>query len=143
MATKKNNKGSEDANVKNVAKENKVEAQQVAEPKVKYYNPFKGVSKEERRKRFRELSDNVKETAKANGITDNVNNLLTKYYKDVCGAPFLRTLEEWNAQGKRVRKGSDPFILWGKAQTTEDRTFFPMKFVYDIHQVYSPATAQQ
>lgn len=115
--------------------------------KVAFRNPFKGVKKEDRRARFRELTASLKEQAKIAGITDSTNQLILAYYRQQCGARFLRTIEEWNQQGKRIRKGSEPFLLWGPQVTTgegdDQRTYFPMKFVYDIHQVYSPETAQQ
>lgn len=113
-----------------------------------FRNPFAGVKKEDRRERFRELTSSLKEQARIAGVVDSTNQLLLAYYRQQCGAAVLRTLEEWNQQGKRIRKGSEPFLLWGKQVTTgegdEARTYFPMKFVYDIHQVYSPVqTAQQ
>lgn len=108
----------------------------------KFYNPFQGVKKEERRARLRELMAGIKEQAKIAGITGSSNELLIAHYKNVCGAPFLRTIEEWNAQGKRIRKGSEPFLLWDKMVTVgegdDERSYFPLKFVYDVHQVYTP-----
>lgn len=126
---------------------------QTAAPKIKYINPFKGVAKEERRAKLRELTEKLKFQAQGEGILDGANRLLIRYYKEQCGAPVLRTFEEWKAQGKNIRSGSTPFLLWGaRTQSTADseeqariegrevRTFFPLRFVYDIHQVYTPGT---
>lgn len=108
----------------------------------KFYNPFQGVSKEDRRSRLRELMAGIKEQARIAGVTGTSNELLVAHYRNVCGAPFLRTIEEWNALGKRIRKGSEPFLLWDKMVTTgegdDQRSYFPLKFVYDVHQVYTP-----
>ncbi|MCQ2067551.1 MAG: hypothetical protein MJY68_00385 [Bacteroidaceae bacterium] len=119
---------------------------------VQFINPFKGVAKEERRTKLHDLTSKLRFQAQAEGITDTVNQLLLKYYKEQCGAPVLRTFEEWKQQGKNIRSGSAPFLLWGpRVQSNADseeqariegrevRTFFPLKFVYDIHQVYTPS----
>lgn len=129
------------------------ETNQAAKPaKVQFINPFKGVAKEERRSKLHDLTSKLRFQAQAEGITDTVNQLLLKYYKEQCGAPVLRTFEEWKQQGKNIRSGSAPFLLWGaRVQSNADseeqariegrevRTFFPLKFVYDIHQVYTPS----
>jgi len=147
---KKNNatKSQETKMAQQTTVENPSQAQPQSETKkVSFRNPFIGVAKEERRERFKELASNLKEQAKIAGIASSTNRLLLDYYKNVCGAPVLRTLEEWNAQGKRVKKGSEPFILWGAQQKVgegdDERTFFPMKFVFDIHQVVSVEMAHE
>ena len=113
---------------------------------VKFLNPFALTPKEERRKRLHELTGQLIEEAKATGDSSNRNQLLLRYYREQCGATVLRTLEAWAAQGKRIRKGAKAFLLWDKPQASSDggageagepNSFFPMKYVFDIRQVYS------
>jgi hypothetical protein len=162
MANKTNSESAKKSSKKTAkaaaAAQEETQVQTAQTAKVKYINPFKGVAKEERRSKLRELTAKLKFQAQAEGVTDTVNKLLLKYYKEQCGAPVLRSFEEWKDQGKNIRSGATPFLLWGpRVQSNKDseeqariegrevRTFFPLKFVYDIHQVYTPgftATAQ-
>lgn len=113
---------------------------------VKFLNPFALTPKEERRKRLHELTGQLIEEARATGDSSNRNQLLLRYYREQCGATVLRTLEAWAEQGKRIRKGAKAFLLWDKPQASGDgsvneagepNSFFPMKYVFDIRQVYS------
>jgi len=108
----------------------------------KFLNPFALTPKEERRKKLHELTDKLIEEAKGTGDSSNRNQLLLRYYREQCGATVLRTMEAWAEQGKRIRKGAKAFLLWDKPQASADGNgdtgnFFPMKFVFDIRQVYS------
>lgn len=158
MANKKNDKKANASKSENNAVVETPQVQQTvaAKQKVTFVCPFKGVDKAERRQKLRDLTNKLKEEAKAYGILDGANKLLIRYYKEQCGAPVLRTFDEWKAQGKNIRSGAAPFLLWDKMQPSnadskeqadaegrDQRTFFPMKFVYDIHQVYTPAFASQ
>lgn len=153
MATKTNSESAKKSskNTVKAASASQQNAQTAQQAKVQYINPFKGVAKEDRRSKLRELTAKLKFQAQAEGVTDTVNKLLLKYYKEQCGAPVLRSFEEWKQQGKNIRSGSTPFLLWApriqsnadseeqaRIEGREVRTFFPLKFVYDIHQVYTP-----
>lgn len=111
-------------------------------PATKFLNPFAETPKEERRKRLHDLTETLIEEAKGTGDSSNRNQLLLRYYREQCGATVLRTLEAWAEQGKRIRRGAKAFLLWDKPQASTDTNgdagnFFPMKFVFDIRQVYS------
>lgn len=109
-------------------------------PAVKFINPFATTPKEERRKRLHELTGKLIDEATATGDSSNRNQLLLRYYREQCGASVLRTLDAWAAQGKRIRKGAKAFLLWDKPVADDQgENFFPMKFVFDIRQVYSSA----
>lgn len=119
-----------------------------AKPKLVAY--FKGIEITERRKALRDLCNKLKEE---NPGETRVNKLLIDFYKKQCNAIMLMSIEDWNKQGKRVRKGSVPFLIWdkmrdstadteeaAKAEGRERRKFLPMKFVYDVRQVYAATT---
>lgn len=113
---------------------------EAAKKGVQFTNPFTLTPKEERRKRLHEITGKLVEEAKATGDCSNRNQLLLRYYKDQCGATVLRTMEAWAEQDKRVRKGAKAFLLWERPQASSEEeagNFFPMKFVFDIRQVYS------
>lgn len=117
-----------------------VPAAPVDKPAVKFFNPFALTTKDDRRKRLHELTGKLIDEAKATGDCSSRNQLLLRYYREQCGATVLRTLEAWEAQGKRIRKGAKAFLLWDKPVADDQgENFFPMKFVFDIRQVYSSA----
>ena len=88
------------------------ETNQAAKPaKVQFINPFKGVAKEERRSKLHDLTSKLRFQAQAEGVTDTVNQLLLKYYKEQCGAPVLRTFEEWKERGRSIGKGEKAIAI--------------------------------
>lgn len=82
----------------------------------------------------------------AQGEYSSINEALTHlYYKD--GHRELKTVKQWNAKGKRVKKGEKALLLWGKAKSIalqdgeeeSNKQFYPVSFVFSENQVQEEA----
>ncbi len=77
------------------------------------------------------------------GEFENINQGLVSLYA-LQGNTDLKTFEEWNNQGKKIKKGVTALPLWGKKQTKiiekdgkqVEISFFPMKSFFSSIQVY-------
>lgn len=90
------------------------------------------------RAELRLLSNNMK-PLKEIGQVDTINEALAAEYR-VQGFMNLRTMEQWNAMGYKIKKGSKPLCFWGKPLET-DPSFFPVVFRFDISQTEPKAKA--
>ena len=86
------------------------------------------------------------------GVISSINEGLTDIYLQE-GHEDLRTLKDWNKEGKRVKKGEKALLLWGKPRKIKDRAdaqaserataqdgekerqFFPLSYVFSSQQV--------
>lgn len=71
-----------------------------------------------------ELSKPMRELLKL-GEVNTINEALKKYVYEPQGHTDLKTLHEWNKEGKRIKKGSKALLLWssplkGKARQEEE-----------------------
>jgi hypothetical protein len=99
----------------------------------------------ERRKALRELSKIAKMriSADCDGMTVN-EVLVSEFYTDEANQEF-KTLHQWNAEGYKVLKGSQSFLVWGrpKAKQTAEPTnaeeeeddFYPLCYLFSNAQV--------
>ena len=91
------------------------------------------------------------EQAKKVGRIQTVNQGLKEAYAQE-GHVELKTLKQWNAEGKRVKKGESALMLWGKPQKinlsdqpnqkeqneeAKEWDFYPICFVFSNLQVQS------
>lgn len=102
---------------------------------------------QEKREILKGLSKPLQELVKLNKIESVNNGLIAIYRED--GHAELKTLKQWNKEGKRVKKGQKALCLWGRPKekeekeketdnsTTEneDLTFYPLCFVFSNQQV--------
>jgi hypothetical protein len=100
------------------------------------------ISIREKRAYLKELSKGFSRLKKE-GAIDSVNDGLRELYaKD--GHKILKTLRQWNEEGKRVKRGERALLLWAKpveAKIVESESeenenlFFPLCFVFSNLQV--------
>ena len=107
---------------------------------------------QEKREILKSLSKPLQLLVKSEAL-DSVTEGLKAIYKE-SGHSELKTINQWNKEGKRIRKGEHALCLWGKPKqkedsenthndTTENGTeendslnFFPICFVFSNLQVY-------
>jgi predicted ribonuclease toxin of YeeF-YezG toxin-antitoxin module len=106
-----------------------------------------------RREELRELSANLRPLVEK-GIFDSLNLAIVDNYKKSENAFHYKRVKEWNEEGKRIKKGSKGFPVWGRknrpkkeksgsqaqqlqqAQTeNEDLGFFPICYLFNEHQI--------
>lgn len=104
---------------------------------------------QEKREILKQLSKPLQVLAKSEAI-ENVNEGLKGIYRQE-GHITLKTLRQWNKEGKRVRKGERALCLWGKPKLREQKAdnstteqgkdeknplnFFPVCYVFSNQQV--------
>jgi hypothetical protein len=74
---------------------------------------------------------------KESGKIKTINEGLRKFYEQQ-GHAKLKTVQQWNAEGKQVKQGEKALLLWGKPQPSKQnpkQNFFPMHFVFSAKQV--------
>ncbi|MDR1981336.1 MAG: hypothetical protein LBQ39_06945 [Tannerellaceae bacterium] len=108
----------------------------------------KATSIQEKRAYLKEISKGLS-VLKKEGAIDSVNEGLKAIYAQQ-GHTELKTLKQWNREGKRVKRGETALLLWAKpkelkpaiqlqvgTETGEDEetTFFPICFVFSNLQI--------
>lgn len=98
---------------------------------------------DEKRSYLKELSKPIKMMVKE-GMFNSVNEGLKKMYHEE-GHETLKTLQQWNKKGMRVKKGETALLLWGSPKKIElandentevdEINFFPICFVFSQKQV--------
>lgn len=98
---------------------------------------------QEKRNYLKGLSKPIQALVKE-GAFDTVNEGLKEIYADD-GHTELKTLRQWNKDGKHVVKGEKALLLWGKPKTFEvvnadtseidELDFYPICFVFSQKQV--------
>jgi hypothetical protein len=102
----------------------------------------------ERRAQLRELSKIAKMRLSADCEGMTVNEVLIMMYKDSENKEF-KTLHQWNADGYKVNKGSESFLVWGKpkpmtkeaqssqkqAEEDDESEFYPLCYLFSNAQV--------
>jgi hypothetical protein len=58
-----------------------------------------------------ELSKHMRELVKT-GQADSINDAIKQFVYEPNGHKVLKTLQEWNKEGKRIVKGSKALLLW-------------------------------
>lgn len=97
-----------------------------------------------RREELKELSAGLKELVKI-GEVPTINEGLKEIYK-TNGHDELKTLRQWNKDGKRVIKGEKALLLWGsprkidlkkasKEEEADKMDFYPICYVFSNKQV--------
>lgn len=100
----------------------------------------------EKREILKQLSAPLKALLKTEAI-DSINDGLKMIYANQ-GHTILKTLRQWNKEGKHVKKGEKALCLWGRPkqheqeQETDEPTeehdplnFFPLCYVFSNLQV--------
>lgn len=99
----------------------------------------------EKREILKGLSKPLQLLVKSEAI-DSVNEGLRDLYKED-GHAELKTLRQWNREGKRIKKGEKALCLWGRpkqreeAETHNEETeddemsFFPLCYVFSNLQI--------
>jgi hypothetical protein len=97
----------------------------------------------ERRAALKAMSKPLQPLVKE-GAIDSINEGLKAIYKQA-GHEVLNTLQQWNQQGKRVKKGERALLLWAKPrllqrmneETTEvdEFDYWPICYVFSNAQV--------
>jgi len=100
---------------------------------------FAAKSIQEKREILKKLSSSLKEL-KNGGFLESINKGIKAIYSQA-GHREFKTFEEWQAAGKRIKRGEHALCLWGKPTqinpengTTE--TFFPIVYVFSDIQVH-------
>ena len=98
---------------------------------------------QEKREILKGLSKPIKMLVKE-GRFESVNDGLKEFYAED-GHQELKTISQWNKDGKQVRKGEKALLLWGSprkhevinADTSEvdEMDFYPICFVFSNMQV--------
>jgi len=98
---------------------------------------------------LRELSNEVKPLVK-NGDYENINQAIVETVYKPQGHTQLKTIRQWNEEGKRVVKGETALIIWGSPKQPKNRKqpaepaeeselidleFFPLCYVFSEKQV--------
>lgn len=97
-----------------------------------------------KREELKQLSAGLKELVKV-GTIETINEGLKEIYKS-SGHDVLKTLRQWNRDGKRVVKGESALLLWGsprkidlkkaeKSEEAEKLDFYPICYVFSNKQV--------
>lgn len=102
---------------------------------------------QEKRDILKTLSKPLQELAKREAI-ESVNEGLKEYYKQE-GHIVLKTIHQWNKEGKRIKKGEHALCLWGRPKKREEHNdtagdgteedsplnFFPICYVFSNRQL--------
>jgi hypothetical protein len=102
---------------------------------------------QEKRNYLKSLSKGLNVLVKE-GTIDSINEGLSGIYAEN-GHSELKTIYQWNSEGKRVKKGETAFLLWGKPQKytrnhsnqtrenkeTKETDFYPLCYVFSNLQV--------
>lgn len=98
---------------------------------------------EKKREELKSLSMPIKALVK-NGVYSTINQGLKSLYA-MEGHTELKTIQQWNRAGKRVKKGEKSLLLWGSPRKFEavnketkevaEMDFFPICFVFSNSQV--------
>ncbi|MDR0829273.1 MAG: hypothetical protein LBN95_04065 [Prevotellaceae bacterium] len=76
---------------------------------------------------------------KKEGKINSVNDCLTKVYSEQ-GHTILKKWTDWQAEGKRIKKGAKALYLWGQKETkiydNQVVTHYPMLVFYSENQVF-------
>jgi hypothetical protein len=103
---------------------------------------------QEKREYLKALSNDLK-VLKTDGAIDTINEGLKNLYAQQ-GHTELKTIKQWNEQGKRVKKGESALLLWAKPkkiaslnpinqtdtiEENEGMNFFPLCFVFSNLQI--------
>lgn len=103
---------------------------------------------QEKRNELKLISKKLKKAVEFGQISSINEGLINMYHSQ--GHKDLKTLKEWNEQGKRVKKGEKALLLWGKpkrikVETAEHSTnpegrertkqYFPLSYVFSSNQV--------
>lgn len=100
----------------------------------------------EKRNRLREVSKPIQILVKAGALPSVNHGLKQIYYQE--GHDDLKTIWEWNDEGKRVKKGEKALLLWGsprkakkatevknKGAEVDDMQYYPICYVFSAKQV--------
>ena len=97
-----------------------------------------------KRMELKEISKTLKEL-KQNGGINTINEGLLSIY-NLQGHRELKTFEQWERQGMRVKRGAKALYLWGR-QTTKiiseqgqekEIQYFPLVPLFSDIQIYNP-----
>lgn len=102
---------------------------------------------QEKRDILKTLSKPLQELAKSDAI-ESVNEGLKDYYRQD-GHHILKTIHQWNKEGKRIKKGEHALCLWGRPKKREEHNntavngteednplnFFPICYVFSNRQL--------
>ncbi len=98
------------------------------------------------RQDLKELSAKVKDLVAEKKFKSVNHALMTKFYKTAGNTEF-KTLDGWNRDGYQVKKGSKPYVLWGKPEDMQGEggayTYFPLLFIFSNRQVIKQERRQQ
>lgn len=101
---------------------------------------------QEKRDILKKLSQPLQLLVKESALS-SVNDGLKAIYAQ-SGHTQLKTLKQWNKEGKSIAKGSHAFCLWGAPKQREEQqeeakdeasdamSFYPVCFVFSNLQVY-------
>jgi len=100
------------------------------------------------REKLKALSNPLR-ILKKEGAIDSINEALVEMYQSQ-GHTNLKTLNAWNKEGKRIKKGEHALLLWGRPKeiaikkakeqgTPEEEllNFFPICYVFSENQIIS------
>jgi hypothetical protein len=88
------------------------------------------------RDELNDLSKQVSGLVKSGEFPNTNAALMANIYKNLAHQVF-KTKRQWFELGFEIRQGEKAFLLWGKPITrnSDDKKFFPIKFVYSNAQV--------
>lgn len=104
-----------------------------------------------KREELKKLSAGLKQLVKV-GAIPTINEGLKEIYKE-SGHHELKTLRQWNRDGKKVVKGEKALLLWGsprkidlkkteQSEEAEEMDFYPICYVFSNKQVEQRKEAQ-
>lgn len=98
---------------------------------------------QEKRQELKALSQPLS-ILKKQGAIKSINEALKSIYS-AQGHDTLKTLREWNNEGKRIKKGEHALLLWGRPktkqvdETADEFSFYPICFVFSDKQIQEGA----
>ena len=93
-----------------------------------------------RREELKALSRVVKPLVDAGDFT-HVNAAIVATYKATGIHTEFKTIRQWNEEGRRVKKGSKAFVVWGSPKKTkrdedeDEYSFFPLCYLFSDQQL--------
>ncbi|MGB0521425.1 MAG: ArdC-like ssDNA-binding domain-containing protein [Flammeovirgaceae bacterium] len=93
-----------------------------------------------RREALKALSNALKPLVKT-GVHATVNEAIIEHYKQEGGHTTFNTLKQWNEAGRRIKKGSKAFVVWGSPKKTkrdeedDEYSFFPLCYLFSDQQL--------
>lgn len=92
----------------------------------------------QKREELKRMSAEIQKEVKRGDIA-SVNDGLKHIY-GMEGHEKFKTFEEWQAEGRRIIKGEQAMMLWGKPRTAtneqgEQYSYYPVKYVFSDKQV--------